>query len=201
MPDEMSWYPEQDWSIDAEWYEVTNEGTLRQCDILRSCPVIRLQGKLQWPITASTPIPAKMEKYDLIILTQSCDLENSKVEDILLAQVIAWPVVVRQEVERNNQIVMKRDFRKKLVEGNIPGSALLHKHEGEPRLDWSIVSFQKLHTVQKDFLVEFATVTGPRLRLRPPYREHLAQAFARFIMRVGLPHNAQAFESEGEVRA
>jgi len=27
----------------------------------------------------------------------------------------------------------------------------------------------------------------PRLRLRPPYREHLSQAFARFFMRVGLP--------------
>jgi hypothetical protein len=28
---------------------------------------------------------------------------------------------------------------------------------------------------------------GNRLRLCPPYREHLAQAFARFFMRVGLP--------------
>jgi hypothetical protein len=27
----------------------------------------------------------------------------------------------------------------------------------------------------------------PRLRLLPPYREHLSQAFARFFMRVGLP--------------
>lgn len=26
-----------------------------------------------------------------------------------------------------------------------------------------------------------------RLRLLPPYREHLSQAFARFFMRVGLP--------------
>ncbi len=200
MPDEMSWYPVQGWTLDDEWYEVTNGGTLRQCDILRGCPVIRLDGKLQWPIDASSPIPAKFQKYDLIILTQSCDLENSKVEDILLAQVNAWPAVVRLEIERNNQIVKKRDFRKKLVEGNIPGLALLHRYDGEPRLDWSIVSFQKLHTVQKDFLVEFASVLGPRLRLRPPYREHLAQAFARFIMRVGLPHNAEAFESEGDVK-
>ena len=28
---------------------------------------------------------------------------------------------------------------------------------------------------------------GNRLRLCPPYREHLAQSFARFFMRVGLP--------------
>lgn len=28
-----------------------------------------------------------------------------------------------------------------------------------------------------------------RLRLLPPYREHLSQAFARYFMQVGLPVN------------
>lgn len=32
-----------------------------------------------------------------------------------------------------------------------------------------------------------------------PYREPLAQALARYCMRVGLPHEAQAFEREGAV--
>jgi hypothetical protein len=108
MLDELSWYPEQDWSLDTGWYEVTEGATLRQCDILMGCPVLRLDGRLQWPIEPSTTLPIKIEKYDSIILTQSCDLENSKVEDVLLAQVIAWPVLVRQEVQRNNQIVKKK---------------------------------------------------------------------------------------------
>ncbi len=198
--DESSWYPEEDWSLDAEWYEVTNGATLRQCDILMGCPVIRLDGKLQWPVEPSMTLPIKIETYDSIILTQSCDLENSKVEDILLAQVIAWPVLVSQELQRNNQIVKKRDFRKALIEGNTPGQALLHKHLGEPRLDWSIVSFQRLYTIQKGFLVEVALKSGPRLRRRSPYREHIAQAFARFVMRVGLPYNARSFETEGDVK-
>jgi len=34
---------------------------------------------------------------------------------------------------------------------------------------------------------------GRRLRLLPPYREHLSQAFARFFMRVGLPVDIPAF--------
>jgi len=198
--DELSWYPEQDWSLDAEWYEVTNGATLRQCDILMGCPVLRLDGRLQWPVEPSKTLPIKIETYDSIILTQSCDLENRKVEDVLLAQVIAWPVLVRQELQRNNQIVKKKDFRKALIEGNTPGQALLHKHEGEPHLDWSIVSFQRLYTIQKNFLEEFALKRGPRLRLRSPYREHIAQAFARFVMRVGLPYNARLFETEGDVR-
>jgi hypothetical protein len=114
--------------------------------------------------------------------------------------VIAWPVVVRPELQRNNQIVKKREFRKALIDGNTPGQALLHKHEGVPDLDWSIISFQRLYTIQKDFLIEFASRSGSRLRLRSPYREHIAQAFARFVMRVGLPYNARAFETEGDVK-
>jgi len=35
---------------------------------------------------------------------------------------------------------------------------------------------------------------GNRLRLLPPYREHLAQAFARFFMRVGLPADIPKFK-------
>jgi hypothetical protein len=197
--DESSWYPQEDWSLDEKWYEVTSGATLRQCDILMGCPVIRLDGALQWPLTPSTTVRIKVESYDSIILTQSCDLENSKVEDILLAQVIAWPVVVRQELQRNNQIVKKREFRKALIDGNTPGQALLHKHDGEPHLDWSIISFQRLYTIQKDFLIEFASRSGSRLRLRSPSREHIAQAFARFVMRVGLPYDARAFEKEGDV--
>src|SRR5262249_39772943 len=44
------------------------------------------------------------------------------------------------------------------------------------------------------------TDTAEELRLHSPYREHLAQAFARYFMRVGLPHDARAFEKEGDVK-
>ena len=121
-----------DWSLDAEWYEVTNGATLRQCDIISGLPRYTPRREIRWPVEPSDRLPVKIETYDSIILTQSCDLENSKVEDILLAQVISWPVVVRKELERGNQIVKKRDFRKALIEGNTPGQALLHKHERTP---------------------------------------------------------------------
>jgi hypothetical protein len=35
-----------------------------------------------------------------------------------------------------------------------------------------------------------------RLRLLPPYREHLSQSFARFFMRVGLPVDIPSFTSK-----
>ena len=37
-----------------------------------------------------------------------------------------------------------------------------------------------------------------RLRLICPYEEHFAQSFARFYMRVGLPHDASTFEDAGK---
>ena len=200
MTEESAWYPEGDWNLDSGWYEITSGEALRQCDILMGCPILRIAGTLQWPIPQAGELPLQFEKYDSIILTQSCDLENEKVEDILLAQVIAWPTLVRQELQRNNQFIKSKRYRKALVDGDTPGQTLLHKHDGEPRLDWSIVSFQRVYTVQKDFLVQFASGSGPRLRLRPPYREHIAQAFARFVMRVGLPYDARAFETEGDVK-
>lgn len=91
-------------------------------------------------------------------------------------------------------------FRKQLIEGAVPALSLLHKREQEPPLEWSVVTFHRLYSLPKPFLRGFAASLGPRLRLRSPYREHLAQAFARYFMRVGLPHDARAFEKEGDVK-
>ncbi|MHB1424077.1 MAG: hypothetical protein ACYC3I_12945 [Gemmataceae bacterium] len=67
-------------------------------------------------------------------------------------------------------------------------------------MPWSVVDFHRLFTLPKMFVSRFAANVGPRLRLRSPYREHLAQAFARYFMRVGLPHDARVFEKEGDVK-
>ncbi len=92
-----------------------------------------------------------------------------------------------------------RKFRKLLVDGNVPGLSLLHRREPYPALPWSVVDFHRLFTLPKAFVTRFAAGSGLRLRLRSPYREHLAQAFARYFMRVGLPHDAKAFEQEGGI--
>ena len=147
MTDESSWYPEGDWGLGFEWYEIVSGETLRQCDILLGCPVLKIAGRLQWPIPRAATLPIQFETYDSIVLTQSCDLENAKVEDILMAQVIVWPTLVRQELQRNNQLIKSKNYRKALVDGNTPGQTLLHMHDGEPRLDWSIVSFQRVSVV------------------------------------------------------
>ena len=50
-----------------------------------------------------------------------------------------------------------------------------------------IIDFGYVFTLPKPTVRQLARLQGKHLRLCPPYREHLAQAFARFFMRVGLP--------------
>ena len=176
---------------------ITPGGSRLQGDILVNCPVFSVSDLFHWPLAANAEIEVEAKLFDLVIMTQSCDLENEKVEDILLAQLVSWTDVVQAEVERGNEGVRSRKFRKLLVDGNVPGLSLLHKRQSSPEVPWSVVDFHRLFTLPKPFVGQFAADTGERLRIRSPYREHLAQAFARYFMRVGLPHDARGFEREG----
>jgi len=184
---------------DEDWYERTEGGLLLQGDILMNCPVFSVAGPLSWPLSADAEIEVEAKVFDLVVMTQSCDLENEKVDDILLAQLVTWTDVVLAETQRGNEAVRSRKFRKLLVDGNVPGLSLLHQRDTNPELPWSVVDFHRLFTLPKRFITQFAADAGERLRIRSPYREHLAQAFARYFMRVGLPHNARGFEQEGAV--
>jgi hypothetical protein len=183
---------------DTDWFEVIEGSTILQGDVLFRCPVFQPEKEIQWPLMADNQQHFRVQALDLVVMTQSCDLENDKVQEVLLARLFAWSDVVRNEVAKGNQAIKGSKFRKHLVEGGFPSLSLLHKREGSPGLDWSVVDFHWLSTVPKHFLSGFAASLGPRLRLRSPYREHLAQAFARYFMRVGLPHDARAFEKEGD---
>jgi hypothetical protein len=76
----------------------------------------------------------------------------------------------------------------RLSRGEIPRYHLLPECNIE---QWErkvrVIDFQNVYGLPYQFVTNFANKNGKRLRLLPPYREHLSQAFARFFMRVGLP--------------
>ena len=183
---------------ESSWYETIAGESLLQGDLLLGCPVTTMIGPWTFPIDRRSP-DLKTVETDLVVMTQSCDLENEKTDSILVSHVNNWTIMVETEYRKGNTAIRSRDFRRKLIEGNVPGLSLLQKNEGEPKLDWSVVDFHRLYTLPKSFLEQYAKSLGPRLRLRSPYREPLAQAFARYFMRVGLPHDAKAFEKEGNI--
>ncbi len=179
---------------DADWYEVVEGESLMQGDIIMRCPVPQVR-LLRLPMKNGDEVQVKVETRDLVVLSQSCDLEQNKVDEVLLAEVHAWEAVRDVELAAGNVIAKGKKFRQAIVRGNIPGYSLLKQRH--PDLPWSIADLHQLHVLPKDLVVARVRDAGPRLRLRPPYREHLSQAFARFYMRVGLPHDAKEFEEEG----
>jgi hypothetical protein len=84
--------------------------------------------------------------------------------------------------------------REDLRRGNVPGYHLLNRCS-LPGLETGllVVDFRSLFAISPDSLKALAAGQSPLRRLLPPYREHLAQAFARFFMRVGLPVDIPAF--------
>lgn len=59
----------------------------------------------------------------------------------------------------------------------------------------SIISFREIWSLPLSLVGAYANKLGRRLRMQSPYREHLAQAFARYFMRVGLPTDIPRFST------
>lgn len=173
------------------WYEIVTGSALAQGDLLMSCPILRVAALEKDP---SGAVEVVEEEHDVIVLTQSCDLENDKVDELLVAAVRGYRPLVAQEGAANSMLRSK-DFRRAAVRGNLPSYSLLQARSQPPELEWSLVDFHHLFSLRKSWARGVAEQLGDRLRLKSPYREHLAQAFARYIMRVGLPTHLDDFES------
>jgi hypothetical protein len=180
----------------SDWWTATTGARLEQGDLLRRFPVVLVDDV---DLEGAPTVHARVQTTDVIVVTQSCDLENAKVRNILLARVMTWAEFAAAQFAAGNTAVGSRAFRRNLIRGDIPPLTLLHERAAAPRLEWSIVDFRELHVVDRARIDTFVAQPGNRRRLRlvSPYREHFAQAFARFTMRVGLPHDAHAFEAAG----
>lgn len=189
---------------DESWYEVVQSNTigdnpvLEQGDIIPGCPRFSVEGLSSWPPPEDADVDVAAELVQAVVLTQTCDLEQKKVGWVLLAVVLPWPEARDALVAQGNAFAKSSKFRTALVQGSLPALSLLHKHAGEPAMDWSLVDFHQLFVLPKEVVLNVAASAGPRLRLASPYKEHLSQAFARYFMRVGLPHDARAFVEEGK---
>lgn len=189
-------------TAEALWYQVVDsnqlasETLLEQGDILRDCPRFGIEGLDQWPPPDDAEVDVATDLVQAVVLTQTCDLVQKKVEWVLLAVVVPWPEARDAMVAQGNQAAKGSKFREALVQGNLPALALLHRH-ADSEMNWSVVDFHQIFVLPKTLVLNIAKANGARLRLASPYKEHLSQAFARYFMRVGLPHDAKAFVKEG----
>lgn len=166
------------------WYETVRDDSIEQGDILRGFEVLIPRNP---PGSDTNEIPIDLEAYDVIVMTQTCDIAHGKVRSLLLCP---WWDLWRfiDQANASGQTQWGSDQREALRRGNLPGYHLLNEASQDGiEIGLGIVDFHTVHTAPSEHVRAFVTKAGPRLRLRPPYKEHLGQAFARFFMRIGLP--------------
>jgi hypothetical protein len=156
------------------WYEIVNSATdLQQGDILEGVPIPELSPGSETAVE---------RQYNLITMTQSCDIEAN------IPQLIFCPLWTQDELSKAEPKFGTTDYKEKLRRGYLIGFHPISRSTlvGLER-PWRIVEFQRIIEMKSQDVFNQVAQVGLRLRLLPPYREHLAQQFARFFMRIGLP--------------
>jgi hypothetical protein len=182
------------------WYEVIQPTeSLTQGDIILRCPLLTwdTQGltSIAADDTAALAGLARAFRADVVVMTQACDLENGKVTNVVLcphlplsAYRVLWEDKMRQVGQNPTEKSWKR-LCDDVANGYVWNQAMLNRSDSDGAAsETRLVDFHEVFTLPRSFLEAILLARKePRLRLRPPYREHLSQAFARFFMRVGLP--------------
>ncbi len=188
------------------WEEVDPNAPLMQGDLIEACPVAVFNPELRFneaddfeALLGTLQHGVGITTIRTIVMTQACDLEQRKVRNAILcpAPLIedfqrAWEDSYEKKQGRPPNQGAWPGHLKQIKDGRVWNLTLLSKRSpGEGvklTTGTTIVDFHEMFSLPVDFLELWLRKAGqPRLRLCPPYREHLSQAFARFFMRVGLP--------------
>jgi len=170
------------------WWATISGPDLAQGDLLPDCLV---------PVVVDVPMAqnedevseVEIKKQRLIVVTQSCDLENNKVDFVALC-----PIHTLDEFETHNPNYGTGGRWESVRKGRVEALHLLASPEQphESRQAY-VVDFAHIISLPLAYLSVHASGLGDRWRLRSPFLEHLSQSFARFFMRVGLPAQIPPF--------
>lgn len=162
-----------------DWYEFATDD-LEQGDVLIGLSV------LVPTITELGEVAVLSKTTMVVVLTQSCDIPKVAQQTLLLVQAIDY-----QEALKSQQHLGSKDYKNGLASGTTICDFLLPP-DSAGQIDYTLVHFRNLFVLPKSY-VQAEAAKLIRLRLRSPYKEHFAQAYARFMMRVGLPHTLHDF--------
>lgn len=176
-----------------EWYQAISDGSLEQGDFFSDCQIVlpRMDSSTS---DAAPQLKADIQLYDIVVLSQSCDLVQNKLSHVLVCR--THPLSALPALANQPQLAGKAlaKLQEQVRRGNQPplhmlAASTLENLEREVQL----ADFREVFSVPMDYVCHLAGTRSPRLRLNSPYREHLSQAFARYFMRVGLPSDIPSF--------
>lgn len=164
----------------SEWFEQP-DSVLSQGDILVGVDVYLHQPGEPEPVFS-------VQTTNAVVLTQTCDIPKASQQTVLLAEIDSYDDVVAR---RGNGQDGKK-WRKKLVDNEGVADFLIPPCPSVG-LGWSLANFRELFILPKVQFEGDPLRSVTRAAIASPYREHLSQAYARFVMRVGLPNTLHDF--------
>ncbi len=171
--------------IEPFWDQIDGS-SLRQGDYLPDCYVpIFLD-----PVVGPDPQNVPIDVFNLIVITQSCDLEQSKVRLVAVC-----PIFSIEDFEKRNPEFKKKGRWNEVRKGRLEGLHMLGAQNNPTNnREAFVVDFREIYSLPFEYLVKHAGELNSRWRLKSPFLEHFSQAFARFFMRVGLPSTIPEFQ-------
>jgi hypothetical protein len=172
--------------MDAIW--TRHNGTdLRQGDILEQCVVASISDTFEPDDTEDV---VNVETARLIVVTQSCDLENGKAPHVALC-----PIYTLEEFEISDERFKSKGRWEEVRKGKVEGLYLLPGvDQPQNNRDALVVDFRLIVSLPIGYVQRCSESLEGRPRLLSPYVEHFSQSFARFFMRVGLPSQIPAYK-------
>lgn len=122
-------------------------------------------------------------EVDLIILSQSCDLEQGKAQWVALCG-----IYTQTEFEAVNPEFKKKGKWDEVRKGRIHGLHLVPAlPEPQSTSNFLVIDFGEIFSLPYTYVRRHAAKMEYRWRMPSPYREYLSHAFGNYFTRVALP--------------
>ncbi|MEZ2278875.1 MAG: hypothetical protein ACBR12_18395 [Microcoleus sp.] len=144
--------------VEPFWVQV-NESTLRQGDYLPGCLVlIPVFDPINFGKNSEIQdVQIELNELDLIILTQSCDLDSKKVAQVVLCAI--YPI---SEFEENNEAFKKKGKWNEVLRGRIEGLHLLASPANpDNNKEALVVDFREIQTLPYEYVLKHASNLNP----------------------------------------
>jgi hypothetical protein len=155
------------------WYEILNKGVedIQQGDIIINCEIYETVHRK--PDNAKeSPIKTITNFYDVVVMSQSCDIYQNKIDLILVCPLFTYSYL--KDKDNTLSSLKKLDEVKK---GERPNYHLLNciniktpEYFIKFMEEYLIVDFHNVFSVPINYLREYC-LNNPRIRILPPYRD------------------------------
>jgi hypothetical protein len=165
----------------SAWQKIPQSDLLNQGDLLYGVKIPLVRDSFPEADDRGR-VPIDVIDGDIVIMSQSCDLELSKLPNVVVAQFFSI-----RNFETINPNYKKSGKWGDVLRGRVESLHLLSCPDAPNDRDRTLViDFRLVVSLPVGYVRRFAHEAGDRWRLQPPSLEALSQAFGHFFSRVAV---------------